>query len=380
MAVSFGGFCPVELYFKDIKGMYEMLGEFQEGAVVVLVADEVLLGLIKQGHMPQELAKKYDLIWVDKVTSNPTQADVLSALEKVGNKVPTQIIAVGGGSSIDLAKAISATYEMYKGKKPTIDDITALIKQKTYKNNPKPIPITAIPTTAGTGSEVTKWATIWDVNKTAKFSIDDEKFYPKNAIIVPQLTYGTPKRLTLSTGLDAMSHAMEAFWARPSNPIVKDVATMAILRIYQNLGKALVNPMDEKARAAMSRGATLAGIAFSNTRTTASHSMSYPITMQYGVDHGFACIITLAEVAKINRTAVPEIDDLMNEVFGGMDKFEAWLHEVSKDIQPLKLSAFGINAEGIDGLVKAAFTAGRMDNNPVDITPEQVRSIYERCL
>lgn len=360
--------------------MYEMLGEFQEGAVVVLVADEVLLGLIKQGHMPQELAKKYDLIWVDKVTSNPTQADVLSALEKVGNKVPTQIIAVGGGSSIDLAKAISATYEMYKGKKPTIDDITALIKQKTYKNNPKPIPITAIPTTAGTGSEVTKWATIWDVNKTAKFSIDDEKFYPKNAIIVPQLTYGTPKRLTLSTGLDAMSHAMEAFWARPSNPIVKDVATMAILRIYQNLGKALVNPMDEKARAAMSRGATLAGIAFSNTRTTASHSMSYPITMQYGVDHGFACIITLAEVAKINRTAVPEIDDLMNEVFGGMDKFEAWLHEVSKDIQPLKLSAFGINAEGIDGLVKAAFTAGRMDNNPVDITPEQVRSIYERCL
>jgi alcohol dehydrogenase class IV len=379
MLPTFGGLCPVELHFTDVEGLYELLDLFEEKSTVVLVADKVLLDLIKQAHMPEKLAKRYDVIWINQVTPNPTQADILKALNDIGEKVPDQIIAVGGGSGIDLAKSISASFALFQGKTVTIEDLTDMIKSKSYQKNINPIPITAIPTTAGTGSEVTKWATIWDVNKTAKFSIDDEMFYPKHAIVVPELTYDAPKKLILSTGLDAMSHAMEAFWAKPSNPIVKDVATIAIMRIYQNLRKALDNPYDVKARAALSRGATLAGVAFSNTRTTASHSMSYPMTMQYGLDHGFACAITLPEVAKINREKVPEVDDLMNEVFGGMDKFAQWMEDVSKDIQPLKLSAFSIPREGIENLVKAAFTAGRMDNNPVDITPEQVQGILERC-
>ncbi len=108
--------------------------------------------------------------------------------------------------------------------------------------------------------------------------------------------------------------------------------------------------------------------------------MSYPMTMQYGIDHGFACAITMVEVAKINRTAVPEVDDLIAEVFGGYDEFQGFMDSISKDIQPLKLSAFGVPESGIDNLVSAAFTAGRMDNNPVDITPEQVKGILLRCL
>ncbi|MDR2054739.1 MAG: phosphonoacetaldehyde reductase [Desulfovibrio sp.] len=380
MAVSFGGFCPVELYFLDLNGMYDILNEYPEGSTGILVADKTLLELIRQAEMPEKLAKRYDLIWVDHVTPNPTQMNILDSLKKIGSKEPTWMVAVGGGSAIDQAKGISASYDLFKGKVPSLEDITAMIKQKTYLKNLRPIPICAIPTTAGTGSEVTKWATIWDVYKTAKFSIDDEKYYPKTALIVPQLTYGAPKKLILSTGLDAMSHSMEAFWAKPSNPIVKDVATIAIKRIYENLPLALKNPLDEKARAALSTAAALSGVAFSNTRTTACHSISYPMTMQFGVDHGFACAVTLVEVAKINRSTVPAVDALIDEVFGGYGQFQKWMDEVSHDIQPLKLSAFGIDESGIKSLTKAAFTAGRMDNNPVDITPEQVAGILERCL
>jgi alcohol dehydrogenase class IV len=344
------------------------------------VADKTLLELIGQAEMPEKLARRYDLIWVDHVTPNPTQMDIITSLKKIGSKEPTWMVAVGGGSAIDQAKGISASHGLFKGKIPSLEDITAMIKQKSYTNNLRPIPICAIPTTAGTGSEVTKWATIWDINKTAKFSIDDEKYYAKTALIVPQLTYNAPKKLLLSTGLDAMSHSMEAFWAKPPNPIIKDVATIAIKRIYENLPLALKNPLDEKARAALSTAAALSGVAFSNTRTTACHSISYPMTMQFSVDHGFACAVTLVEMAKINRSAVPAVDAMIKEVFGGYGQFQKWMDEVSHDIQPLKLSAFGIDESGIGSLTKAAFTAGRMDNNPVDITPEQVAGILERCL
>lgn len=380
MANSFGGFCPADLYFTDPKGMIELFNETPAGSVIVLVASASGMKRLQLEDMPKQLGEKYELIWIDRITPNPTQVDLMDALVKIGSRKPARIFAIGGGSVVDTAKGISALHAYFKDQAPTIEAITELIKTKAYTKNTEVIPITAVPTTAGTGSEVTKWATIWDINKTAKFSIDDAKLYPDTAIVVPQFTYGAPKKLVLSTGLDAMSHAMEAFWARPSNPLVKEVAITAIKRIRQNLAKALAEPTNPKVRGAISTAATLAGVAFSNTRTTACHSISYPMTMQFGVEHGFACAMTLVEVAKINRQAVPEVDDMLEEVFGGMEEFAAWMTEISKDIQPLKLSAFGIGANDIESLTTAAFTAGRMDNNPVDITPEQVRGILERCL
>jgi len=299
-------------------------------------------------------------------------------LGKIGAETPGKLVAIGGGSTIDVAKAISATFPLFETAPPTLEQITAVIKEKSYRGKSGGIDIIAIPTTAGTGSEVTKWATIWDSNKQQKFSIDDLSLYPKQTLIVPELTYSAPKKLVLSTGLDALCHALEAFWAKPSNPVIKDVATIAALQIRQSLKNALKNPVDKEARTGMSRGATLAGIAFSNTRTTACHSISYPITMMYGVDHGFACALTLAQVAEINKAKVPEISRMLEEVFGCSENgLRTWLDDVCGEIQPLRLSSFGIKADDIPKIAQAAFTAGRMDNNPVDITQQQVIEILE---
>jgi alcohol dehydrogenase class IV len=120
MAASFGGFCPVELYFLDLKGMYDILNGYPEGSTGILVADKTLLELIRQADMPEKLAQRYDLIWVDHVTPNPTQRDILDSLKKIGSRDATWIVAVGGGSAIDQAKGISASYELFKGKVPPL--------------------------------------------------------------------------------------------------------------------------------------------------------------------------------------------------------------------------------------------------------------------
>lgn len=380
MENPFGGFCPVEIYFVNRTQLQTLLLEYEENSIVVLVLDRELSGLLELQCMTEKLALRYNLIWIDRVKPNPVQSDIADALGIIRERVPVRIIAVGGGSAIDLAKAVSAFHGLFRNNTPHVEEITCMIRKKSYRNNPSPIPITAIPTTAGTGSELTKWATVWDVNKQAKFSVDDLSLYPQTAIIVPELTYSMPKMLILSTALDALSHAMEAFWAKPSTPVVRDVAVMAMIRIRQNLKKALEQPLDGQARVGLSRGSTLAGMAFSNTRTTACHSMSYPMTMLFGIDHGFACAMTLREVARINRTAVSGIAGMLDEVFGGMDGFDDWMNSVCEGIQALRLSAFGVTTGDIPRLVGAAFTGGRMDNNPVDLTPKQVEGILKRCL
>ena len=161
------GFCPVEILFLDIDQLYDHLLSFQDNSTVVLVADQGLLELLNQQDLPEKLSAHYHLIWIDRVQPNPVQTDILDALQAIGLHTPDHIIAVGGGSAIDLAKAISASWALFRDKAPSVGNITQMIREKSYQSNPAFIPITAVPTTAGTGSELTKWATIWDMAKKA---------------------------------------------------------------------------------------------------------------------------------------------------------------------------------------------------------------------
>ena len=140
------------------------------------------------------------------------------------------------------------------------------------------------------------------------------------------------------------------------------------------LPQVLKDPKNLELRTGMSRGALLAGMAFAKTRTTACHSISYPITMQYGVEHGLACALSLDAVSKINREKTVLADDLFAvlEKHGGL---KDWMDKTSEGIVDIRLSALGVPKEGIDKIVEGTFTKGRMDNNPVDISPEQVKEI-----
>lgn len=370
--------CPVEILFADKAELSEELLSQPMGSKVVLIGSRDMIQRLGYMNLVNMMDERYQLTWIDTPIANPTQLDVMDAVIKIGKEKPEIQYAIGGGSVIDTAKGISALYDRIDAG-ATIEEVTESIQSKSYQQNPSPIPIVAIPTTAGTGSEVTKWATIWDYQHTAKFSIDMPQLYPKKAIIVTEITMTLPKRLVLSTALDAMAHAIEAYWSKQTSPIVQDLSMMAISKIHTYLPIALNDLWNHEAREELCRASLLAGISFSNTRTTACHSISYPITMRYGVEHGFAVAMLLAKVSQVNLHAMPGIKKIL-QIFQNEGGLGAWIDQVSEGIQTLRLSAFGIQKEDLKVIVDGSFTQGRMNNNPVDLSPEQVEEILEQVL
>lgn len=303
---------------------------------------------------------------IDESLANPDIHLLERTLQNI--EKPNLIIAIGGGSSIDLAKAISALYE-YKD-----EDVLELIKNKNYLDNNQFIPFIAVPTTSGTGSECTKWATIWDFDNFKKYSVDADYLYPEESWLVPELTATMDKDMTLATGLDALSHAMESYWSNSSNPYTRTVARDS-MRIIQKYLKLAIDDLDNlEYRQKMLMGSFFAGLAFSNTRTTASHSISYPLTMKYGISHGFAVAITLCEVLKRNWEYVPE-KELFLDVWNAksLDDILKWFEDISEG--KINLHSFGVKKEEIPDIVKLATTSGRMDNNPIVFDEKEIEDI-----
>lgn len=370
--MNYNPFCSTDIQFMTKVEMETKLTEITNMNLVLILSDSSVIrwnffDLIKT------IKSNNNLIWIDKVNANPTQEDILSACGIIGMEKVDLIIAIGGGSAIDLAKGISAFYE-YGHSQYTIDTITSKLRDKSYISKGELIDILAVPTTAGTGSELTEWATIWDINRNEKFSIDHKKLKPKKAFIVPELTFTLSRKLTLSTGLDALSHAMEAYWSRHTNPLVQDLAYRSIQLIVDNMIKVLDEPHNIYGRECMCRASVLAALAFSHTRTTACHSISYPMTILYGVPHGLAVAMTLNEVANKNKGMFPN-DQALFDIFQRFGDIQSWLDKASEDIVNLRLSGFGISIQDIDKIVDKAFTAGRMDNNPNKLSKEDVREI-----
>jgi alcohol dehydrogenase class IV len=308
--------------------------------------------------------------WVCDILSNPT---VRSVGEAVSHLTPfSKIMAVGGGSVIDTAKAIMAIYGC-------ASDTARVIESKSYLNNAfRVTAFTAVPTTAGTGSEVTRWATVWDSERRLKLSLEADWLEPTEVWLVPELTLSLPPRQTLSCGLDALCQACEAYWARKSDPLAKALAVQAVMIIRENLPPALENGGNSAAREELLTGALIAGMAFSRTGTTACHSISYPLTALFGVEHGFAAALTLAPIAERNAATVD-----CRRLFGALGEpgdIRVWLDSICANIQELRLSAFGIGSSDIPLIAQRSFTAGRMDNNPVCFTETDVELILSEVL
>jgi alcohol dehydrogenase class IV len=323
----------------------------------------------------QTLNKQNNIIWINDVKPNPTPEEIQNAWIKIGVCKIDLILTIGGGSAIDLAKGISAFYEDNSSSR-TAARLIESIKQKSYQQHNKFIDIIAIPTTAGTGSELTPWATIWDMNKYQKHSIDHPALKPKKAIIVPELTMSLSKDMTLSSGLDTLSHAMEAYWSIHTNPLVQELSSKAIQLILENLILVLAQPHNLLLRENMCKASVIAALAFSHTRTTACHSISYPMTMYFGVPHGLAVAVTLGKVGERNKGSFPN-DEAFYKLFKPYGGIQAWLDDVSVDIIKLRLSSFQIFQKDIDLLVNNSFTGGRMDNNPVILSEQEVKEILE---
>lgn len=222
---------------------------------------------------------------------------------------PEVIVALGGGSVIDSAKVFAAA----NGDFPKV---LRYLKTNEGVSELSAIPIIAVPTTAGTGSEVTCWATVWDATETRKFSLSRENLYPEVAVIDPELMLGKSHGLTLSTGLDALSHALESIWNVNANPVSANDAVAAARAILDNLIQLLADLENLDLRCKIAEASMYAGLAFSNTKTAIAHNLSYPITLKYGVQHGIACSFTLPAILRSVIGVGGFREQKLKEIFG----------------------------------------------------------------
>ena len=264
---------------------------------------------------------------IAEVTTNPLLLDV----EQLATHIPDVevVVAFGGGSVIDAAKGALALKAL-DGKRAALWE--HLKDGKMLPEAIAPLPLIAVPTTAGTGSEVTRWGTIWGEDGN-KYSISDPRLYPTDAILDPALLLPMPRELALSTGLDAVSHAMEAVWNRRHGALTDGLAQAAIGLARRHLGPSLTEPQSFDHKRAMQTASVLSGLAMGTTQTALAHSISYPLTAQFGMPHGFACSFTLAEVARYN---LPADEQRLAPIAVGLectpaqipDRIERWFEEL----------------------------------------------------
>jgi len=375
-------YIPGEVYLLTAEEFHDDSLAYLKGKRVLLVmnsSQEERLGLKGWVDALRKAALTYSRL--EGIASNPTVDDLLRNLHRVPQEAPDVIVAVGGGSSIDMAKALAALWYM-KSQELSRSQVLSCIASKQYLAGETRIPICAVPTTAGTGSEVTKWATIWDTQGRAKLSVETPWLTPVRAYIVPEFTATMPPRLILATGLDALCHSVEAYWAKASSPMVRELSKTAIRLIVEYLPGVLAEDSRGYAnREKMCLGSLFSGLAFSHTRTTACHSISYPLTMTYGIEHGLACALTLAGVLEINDPALEDPDGLYGALgVRNPGELQAWLDSVCDGIVKLRLRWFGVEERDIPALTEGSFTLGRMDNNPIPLGQGDVSALLRRIL
>ncbi len=318
---------------------------------------------------------KLDLIFPNEViysnvNVNPTFKDCQEAIKFCESFSFDGVVSIGGGSAMDLSKVVLA----YLSLKET--NIHELIKIK--EKYPKKIPSIFLPTTHGTASEVTKWATIWNVEEKKKYSISNDDLYPTRAILDGNLTLSLPLDSSIITVMDALSHSFEAIWNKNANKESTVFAIEAICAIINNISTFKENPFNLQIRNKLLEASTTSGLAFSNTTTAAAHSISYPLTLHYNIPHGIASSISLINLLEINSKF---IEDSLDKIYYGTklsyNKLVSKIKSIPKGIIPFSLEEWKVPRNHLHQLSKESFTKGRMDNNIVDLNIEDVFKILQ---
>jgi len=271
-------------------GELNNIDKYIAGRKTLLVTSQ---GFLKRGLVDKLKSLSNSIVTVvSDIKSHPEFKD----LEKIYAKIKAQdfelIIALGGGSVIDSAKYF------------------------IYQNKTKKIPLISIPTTAGTSSEITPWATIWDMQEKKKHSIEDKTLFSEVAIYDATLTLSVPKDITIQTGLDTLSHALESIWNKNANEITINYAIKSAKLVMQNLVLLSNDLQNTTYRENILRASMYAGLAFSQTKTAIAHAMSYYITTHKNIPHGIACSFTLPLLIDNIINKYDFIDDAFLEIFG----------------------------------------------------------------
>ena len=360
----------------------EALGLKAEKVLFVTDKGIIKAGLLRRAQDVLEGSKiKYAVF--DGVEPDPRYQITEDCVETIRREKADLVIGFGGGSPIDIAKA-SAIMTTNEGP---------IAKYFGVELVPKPgLPTLIVPTTAGTGSEVTPIVILSDEVEKLKKGIVSRHLFPAVALLDPELTLGLPANITASTGIDALIHAIEAYTSVNATGMSDIFSLRAMELLYDNIRTAYANGNNLEARSAMLEGSLLAGIAFANAGVTAVHAFAYPIGAEFHIPHGIANTLMLSHVMRFNLLGnVSRFADI-SETFGlfteGLDELriaelsiEA-IERLAKDLRvPTHLAEFGITEKDIPALAEGVMKATRLlANNPRVMTLEDAKDIYKAAL
>lgn len=369
--IGFSFHCRTRIEFGP--GCVARAGEFASslgGRRVMLVTDP---GLVAAGH-----AQRVQDILIDHAESvtvfsdvheNPSTDDVARAVHACSQIKPDLLVALGGGSTIDTAKAANLVHCNGGAIADYVGD---------GKATHALLPLIAIPTTAGTGSEVQRFALVSDAATHRKLACGDVKATPAVAMLDPQLTHSCPRMVTIYAGIDALSHAMETAVTRTRHAMSLMCSHAAARRLVRSLPRVLDHPDDCGARADVLLGATWAGLAIEHSMLGAAHACANPLTARFGVVHGHAVGIMLPHVMRFNAA-----DAALAEAYAAAGVGD--VHRVVDDLLgktglALRLRDLGVTDADVPALAADAALQWTGRHNPRPLTPDDIADLYHAAL
>ena len=349
---------PVSVHFGA--GCIDNLPRILAGRRATLVTFPEAAGLGLTARLERLLGASLVAI-IDRTQANP-DVDGLAELYRGfwARPDPGEIlVAVGGGSVLDTAKAL-----MVGTADGSFEALIALLATGKPFAPHRIKPLIAIPTTAGTGSEVTPWATIWDRGAGKKYSLHLRETWAEAALVDPALTVSLPVGATLAAGLDALSHALESIWNVNANPVSDTHAVTAARAVLATLPVLIADLGNLELRRRMSLAALQAGLAFSNTKTALAHSISYDMTLRHGLPHGIACSFTLPLVLSRALGADAGRDAVLARIFDGAladapARLTAFLEGLGVST---RFETYGVSEAQAAGMIEAALDGVRGRN------------------
>jgi len=324
-----------------------------------------------------------------RVTGEPTTGGIESAVAHARAAGCDVVVAFGGGSVIDAAKAIAALLTNPGDLRDYLEVVGAAQPLRS-----RAAPVIAIPTTAGTGAEVTRNSVLLAEAERVKVSLRSPLMLPAVAIVDPELTYDLPPALTASTGLDALTQCLEPFVTPAANPLTDGFAREGLRRAGRSLRTAVEDGSDIVARRDMALASLCGGLALANARLGAVHGLASPIGGAYPVPHGVVCALLLAPVTAANVRALrehsPESTALARyreaaaivtgEPDADEDRLVAWLASLAEDFGLPKLSAYGIDDSALPDIVGKARRASSMKGNPVELSEAELTEVLKAAM
>ncbi len=364
---------PVKVNFGA--GILEKISEIAGNNVLLVTTP----GFTKRGltNRAVDLLAGKEVKVYDYVLPNPEVERVDNDFKELSGNGIDVVVGIGGGSVLDTAKAF--TYLLSLGEPLSLQQA---FEDKVALPAVEMLPMIAVPTTSGTGSEVTPFATLWDAKQLKKYSLATPKLYSDTALLDPELTLGLPREITIDSGLDVLSHALESLWSKHVNPLSRLYALQAVEIVMQTLPELINYPGKLALRSEMMQASLLAGLAISSTRTALAHSMSYPVTAKFGVPHGLACAFCLPELLEFNAEAD---DGRLKRValklgFDSIASMQTALVKLFAKVEvDQSMRSYISSLDELVALAPEMHTPGRADNNIRSADQNDIRMLLEKA-